>query len=455
MLKKKPNPVFVAYFYVITLTLMCIMSLLLLIWRDFSTLPGSYIVNVSFDSMALIVGLILMINVTHASLDDMHCRFATLLYFDTLAIFADIVFWIVQRDPRLRIVNILANYLFFFSGTMLAYLFWRYIRGLIVLPSGTEHKITALFQGILVIDYLAVAANVFTGSFFTVNQAGVYVRGGIVYDIITAPIMGIWAIIFLAVLFGKAPKEDRFNLVLYVSIPITVGLIHLFFYGISLLYTSVLCVLVLLYTDIQAKHEHELENARTALLLGQINPHFIQNCLAAIQYLCLTEPEKASDMIVQLSGYLRSTFTLMDKQECIPFRKEMELVRFYVTIQQTRFPDMIDYTEDLQEEGFDVPPLIIEPLVENAIRHGIRGRQAPGALSITTRERMGRYEIIIRDNGVGFDTNQIPETSVGLRNISKRLGIMSHGSFHIQSVPGMGTQATVTIPKSASKEKRK
>lgn len=455
MRKIKLNPAAVAHFYVISMTVMSIVSLPLLIWRDFSTLPGSYIVNVSFDTMALIVGLILMINITHASLDEMHCRFATLLYVDALAIFADLVFWIVQREPELRIVNILANYLFFFSGTMLSYLFWRYIRGLIVLPSGTERKITVFFRSILVIDYLAVAVNVFTGYFFTVNQAGVYVRGGIVYDIITAPIIGIWAIIFLAVLFGKAPKEDRFNLVLYVSIPISVGLIHLFFYGVSLLYTSVLCVLVLLYTDIQSKHERELENARTALLLGQINPHFIQNCLAAIQYLCLTEPEKASDMIVQLSGYLRSTFTLMDKQECIPFRKEMELVRFYVNIQQARFPDMIDYTEDLSVEDFEVPPLIIEPLVENAIRHGIRGRQAPGALSITARERMGRYEIVVRDNGVGFDTNQVPETSVGLRNISKRLGIMSHGSLNIQSVPGMGTQATVTIPKIASKEKRK
>lgn len=455
MLRKKINPVFVAYFYQISLALMCIVSLALLVWRDFESLPGAYIVNVSFDSMALIVGLILMINVAHTSLDPLHRRFATLLYVDAVAIFADIVFWLVQRIPELRIVNFLANYLFIFSGTLLSYLFWRYIRALVVLPANRERKITRLFQVILVIECGAMLLNVFTGYYFTVNEAGVYIRGGIGYDIVTAPVMAIWGIIFLAVLFGKAPPDDKFNLVLYVSIPVCVGLVHLFFYGISLLYTSVLCVLVLLYTDIQAKHERELENARTALLLGQINPHFIQNCLAAIQYLCLTEPEKASDMIVQLSGYLRSTFTLMDKEECIPFRKEMELIRFYITIQQTRFPDMIGYQEDLQVEDFDVPPLVIEPLVENAIRHGIRGRQTAGHLSITARERMGCYEIIVSDDGIGFDTNEIPAGSVGLQNVSKRLSIMARGSLNIQSVRGMGTRATVTIPKTTAKEKQK
>lgn len=192
-----------------------------------------------------------------------------------------------------------------------------------------------------------------------------------------------------------------------------------------------------------------IENKQLSLLLMQIRPHFINNSLAAIRGMIRKDPEKAVDALNHFSGYLQDTMNSILKSNMIPLSQEMDLIDNYLYMENTRFRDSISVTKELAPVDFLVPPLTIQPLVENAVRHGLRGILTPGQLTIRTEIDSTEYRIIVTDNGCGFDTTQPPDPSrehVGLKNVRTRLELMCGGTLSIQSAPGHGTTSTVHIP---------
>lgn len=192
-----------------------------------------------------------------------------------------------------------------------------------------------------------------------------------------------------------------------------------------------------------------IENMQLSLLLMQIRPHFINNSLAAIRGMIRRDPEKAVDALNHFSGYLQDTMHSILKTNMIPLSQEMELIDNYLYMENTRFHDSITVNKELAPVDFYVPPLTVQPLVENAVRHGLRGIQTPGQLTIRTEIDSKEYRIIVIDNGCGFDTTQPPDPSrehVGLKNVRTRLELMCGGKLSIQSTPGSGTISTVHIP---------
>lgn len=206
----------------------------------------------------------------------------------------------------------------------------------------------------------------------------------------------------------------------------------------------------LLYFLVQymADSSAALENLTLSLLLMQIRPHFINNSLAAIRGMIRRDPDEAVEALNHFSGYLQDSMNSIMKTELIPFSKEMELIDNYLYMEQTRFRNSITVTRELIPVDFPVPPLTVQPLVENAVRHGLRGIQTPGHLSIRTEMDAREYRVIIEDNGCGFDPSQPPDPRrphVGLKNVRTRLELMCSGKLSIQSSPN-GTTAVIHIP---------
>lgn len=194
----------------------------------------------------------------------------------------------------------------------------------------------------------------------------------------------------------------------------------------------------------------KLQEAEMSLTLSQIKPHFLYNALIAIQVLCTREPETAEEAIMRFAKYLRMNMRSINSDGPIPFSEELEHIRNYVSIEKLRFKERLDMRYEIEEEDFSVPPLSIQPLVENAIKHGICKKVMGGTVILHTY-RLPEFDCVeIKDNGVGFDPHILERTdtaSYGLKNILFRLKKMIHAEVLIESVADQGTRVLVKIPR--------
>ena len=194
--------------------------------------------------------------------------------------------------------------------------------------------------------------------------------------------------------------------------------------------------------------EAQLKESRISIMLSQIQPHFIYNTLGTIERMCLKDPQKAFDLVRNFSLYLRGNFSELDSVTPIRFVDEIKHVEYYVNIEKVRFPDMnIEY--DVEATEFVLPALSVQPLVENAIKHGLMRLETGGTVEIHSYETPTHFCVAVTDDGVGFDTDaKIDEKKhVGLRNIRGRLNAMVNGDLIVESKPGAGTNAVIMIPK--------
>ena len=194
--------------------------------------------------------------------------------------------------------------------------------------------------------------------------------------------------------------------------------------------------------------EEELRESRISIMLSQIQPHFIYNTLGTIERMCLKDPEKAFHLVRDFSLYLRGNFSELDSVTPIRFAEELKHVEHYVNIEKVRFPDMnIEYEVEATE--FVLPALSVQPLVENAIKHGLMPLETGGTVVIRSYETPTNFYVEVKDDGVGFDTRVplVGKRHVGLRNIRGRVKAMVKGDLIIDSYPGEGTKAIIVIPK--------
>ena len=197
----------------------------------------------------------------------------------------------------------------------------------------------------------------------------------------------------------------------------------------------------------------QLQENRIAIMISQIQPHFIYNTLGTIQHLCKEDPDQAARLVQNFSIYLRGNFSELDNTVPISFTKELEHIRCYTEIELIRFPDMtVRY--DIQTAEFLLPALTVQPLVENAIKHGLMGLEEGGTVTISAYEEQTDYCICVSDDGVGFDVSGLTDTKkhIGIRNVRERLLAMCGGSLTIESQPGKGTRVLIRIPKEGNEK---
>jgi hypothetical protein len=220
------------------------------------------------------------------------------------------------------------------------------------------------------------------------------------------------------------------------------------------------CIFFYIWLHLQFVRAHEqeiLDGQRIQIMLSQIKPHFLYNSLEAIRRLYRKDPLQAEEALLEFERYLRGNMESLTQESMIPFMTELEHTRLYLKMEQLRFPDELRIVYDLEAKDFLIPPLTLEPLAENAVRHGIREKTSgEGTVTISTREYPDRWEIQVADDGPGFDPNAAVDEKkhIGLHNVRERLRYAG-ATLRLESPPEGGTRATILIPRTAEEQKRR
>ncbi|MBR0172650.1 MAG: histidine kinase [Lachnospiraceae bacterium] len=228
---------------------------------------------------------------------------------------------------------------------------------------------------------------------------------------------------------------------------------------LALMSVSIMVVYMLLIRYVVV--EEQRTRIELQLLTSQIGPHFTRNTLNAICNLIDKDPKAAIRAIYDFSGYLRMNVNAMGRTQPVPFQEELQHVMFYLSIEKLRFREELQIEYDIPVTGFFLPALTVQPMVENAVRHGIRSKKGRGKLLLRTRETEKAYEVVIQDDGVGFQNPfDYEEREVknrgehyGLANVRARLNRMVGGRLIVESETGKGTTVTIQIPKSREQAK--
>ena len=199
------------------------------------------------------------------------------------------------------------------------------------------------------------------------------------------------------------------------------------------------------------RQEKEIALWKTQIMLSQMQPHFLYNVLTTISGMCeMQNATEARDVVNKFADYFRTNLDSLGKEKTISFEKELEHIKTYLWLEKVRFEDSLNICYEIETTDFSVPSLTVQPIVENAVKHGIQPKDDMGTVIIRTQETNLDYVITIEDDGVGFDVNEKQNdnhTHVGIENVTKRLDIICNGTLDIQSEKGKGTVVTIHIPK--------
>ena len=178
----------------------------------------------------------------------------------------------------------------------------------------------------------------------------------------------------------------------------------------------------------------------------QMRPHFIYNTMTTIYYLCKQDADKAQQVTLDFTEYLRKNFTAIASENTVPFADELKHTQAYLAVEQAQHEDDLFMEFDTPHTRFRVPPLTLQPLVENAVKHGLDPDGDPLHIYVKTRLTNSGSEIIVENDGAEFNPADDNEPHIALANIRQRLEMMCGGSMTITPRDGGGTVVRVTIP---------
>ena len=392
-----------------------------------------------------------------------------LLLTNAVLLVSDAAAWYFRGDASVLgyyMVRI-SNFIVFFSSYMILLLFtWYYLSETDGIDSGVVRKWKL---GILIFCVMAVVLLIisqFTHLFYEFDENNYYHRTGEWW--ISAAI-GFVGIVLDNILLIRYRKQTRREIcrafMLYSLLPILAIVIQLFCYGYSFLNFAITISVFNLFVISKSEEgrmlvmqERKLNDMRIAVMISQVKPHFLFNVLTTIRYLCKTNPDEAVKAVDEFSLYLRGNLDAISQKNCISLEKEIEHVNHYLAVERQRFGSRMRVIFEIEETGFKLPPLTLQPLVENAVKHGILKKVSGGTIVIRSERSHGGFEVSIRDDGVGFVPGKIVDdgrSHVGLINVKERLETMCHGTLKIESIPGEGTLCRIWIPENVKEKEKK
>ena len=248
------------------------------------------------------------------------------------------------------------------------------------------------------------------------------------------------------------PRKAR-AFTLYIIIPLVGMLIQMFSFGLLMIVIST-CIaaffmLILIMTGqiksyISKQKENALAYAENLAL--QMRPHFIYNVMMSIYYLIEQNPDKARQVTLDFTTYLRKNFSSVASENMIPFTEELEHVKAYLSVEQVRFEEILYVDIDTPHTGFKLPPLTIQPIVENAVRHGVDPEHAPLHISIRTESIPAGSVVTIENDGLPLGENDSDDPHIALNNIRERLKNSCNGRIDVTGMDGKGARVTIFIP---------
>ena len=290
--------------------------------------------------------------------------------------------------------------------------------------------------------------------FYYVSSDNQYYRGPL-FPLMISPLAVIMIINTAALIIKRKKISKRFFLALLIYIlPTTILVILYMFAAVDLVvsfwvFLCALTMFALILTDNMKKYMHqqrEIANQRANVMILQMRPHFIYNTMMGIYYLCGQDSQKAKQVTLDFTTYLRKNFDALASEDTVPFKDELEHTRAYLAVEKAQFEDSLFVSFDTPHTLFRLPPLTLQPIVENSVKHGMAASDDPIHITIVTRQTDTTSEIIVEDDGPGFGSVDNNEPHIALKNIRERLKLMCKGTLEISPREGGGTSVKVTIP---------
>ena len=315
--------------------------------------------------------------------------------------------------------------------------------------------------GLWVIYCLVLLSAAFINGFIYITPENQYYHGPL-YPLIPIPVIVVLLLNFTGTIRRRAQLSRKAFLSLVIAqVPMAVTLIlNLFIDAVLLFDISYVLSALVMYSLILsdqidqdlhhqqkiAEQQREIARQRANVMVLQMRPHFIYNTLVSIHSLCKINPQKAQQITMDFTNYLRRNFNAVASDSSIPFSMELEHTRAYLAVEQAQHEDMLFVDYDTPFINFRLPPLTLQPIVENAVKHGMDPYHGPLHISIRTRNTDSGTELIVDDNGIGFDPSDESRPHTALDNIRQRLDIMCGGTLSITPRECGGTVVTITIP---------
>ena len=384
----------------------------------------------------------------------------------TFTLLADLAGWVLdgQRFPGSLYLQIAANTALWAGQIVCTFLWFLYVRAWLN-PAASGRKNPLLYIPLALFGALLVC-NWYTGWVFAFDGAQFYQRGSLYlpFTLLFGGYSDAAIVMTVRRYFAvkdKAAKNDCLWMSSFMVLPYIGMVLQIFVYGVSLITPAYALSFLMIYLNVHQRRtvaermkmmrqETDMQKMSIAIMLSQIQPHFLYNALCVIQDLCNGKAPEAEQATIAFSRFLRGNLDSLNADKPIAFSQELEHTRYYLELEQMRFGERLRIEYDVRSKLFRLPALSLQPIVENAVRYGVTKRPEGGTVRISTAETDAHYVLTVQDDGMGFEPTKVGDdgrTHIGIVNVRQRLRDMCGGDLLLDSVPGQGTTVTILLPK--------
>lgn len=364
-----------------------------------------------------------------------------------------------KEGAAVRAVIIAAVFVEFLAGYSLTF---QVINMLLVRVTNEENKrqikILRTVQAVcFIVQATLLTISQFTDLYYSIDSSNIFHRrdGYLIHFIIWVAeyLLGVCVLIRYR---GCLKRTSLASFSLFAAFFGVASVLQIVFPGVYFVTVASSFSIVVLFAFVASdnseeyyRNKRELEKLKVDIMLSQIQPHYLFNSLTTIKYLCRHDPTTAEKALTDFSVFLRGNMDSINSDTPIPFAKELEHTKAYLALEELRFGDALIIEYAIESDSFLIPALTLQPIVENAVRHGIRETpEGSGVVRIASTELDDRYEITVADDGCGFDVRRSSESErkqIGIENVRYRLKTICNGTLTIDSETGKGTTAVITI----------
>lgn len=308
--------------------------------------------------------------------------------------------------------------------------------------------------GASLLYFSLIIASQFNDAFYSVTDDNLFKRGPL-FPLLISPLILMALMNFIDALIKRKKIKKRYFIATMVYLPplMATMIVHMFIsfdffilLGVGLWALSLLTLIMQDNLQEHMRQQEEIANQQASILVLQMRPHFIYNTMTSIYYLCDQDPKKAKQVTLDFTTYLRKNFAAISSERSVPFTEELEHTRAYLAVEQAQFEDALFVEFNTPHTLFHLPPLTLQPIVENAVKHGMSESKDPIHIYVSTEKKDYASIIIVEDDGPGLKEASTDEPHIALDNIRQRLEMTCKGKLEIFPRKDRGTLVKITIP---------
>ena len=383
---------------------------------------------------------------------------ALLIFFTfTMVHFATYFVFVLIKENYTSDAFIMSFYTtFYIMNNVEILLFYYYMSSYMNIPKKIKKIVDIINITLFVLFVISDFVNLFTHMYFS-SVDGVYTRAKFMIISQGYQFILLVASFFLIIANKTIAIREKIAFSLYCFLPLISIIVQNNMPGYAIAYATLFVSVEILFLFLNVEknikieeEEKKLKEANIKIMVSQIQPHFVYNTLSSISTLIPLDPLKAQKALDDFTEYLRMNFSTLTGSKLVSFEDELKHIKTYVNLEKMRFNDRLNVIYDINTSHFSVPPLSIQPLVENAIKHGILKKIEGGTVTLRTYETDDAYIVEVIDDGMGFDMDSVDFKSnkhIGLNNVKHRITTIRQGSIIFESEINKGTKVVVTFKK--------